>query len=87
MSIQPKITMIFGNIDAIKQAISGNLGISLLPYSALAFELKLRLIKELHIKGKSWSYPYSLIYNKNKYLSPASKKLIALVEKRMFHQE
>ncbi|ATW27242.1 LysR family transcriptional regulator [Candidatus Formimonas warabiya] len=84
MKIPSRIAMKFGGIDAIKQAISADLGISLLPYSAVSFELKSGLIKELRIRGKSWSYPYSLIYHKNKYLSPAVKKLMEMVRTRMY---
>jgi hypothetical protein len=45
--------------------------------------MQLGLIKELRLACKSWSYPYSLIFNKDKYLSPAVKKLMNLVRLRM----
>ncbi|MGI6686314.1 MAG: LysR substrate-binding domain-containing protein [Bacillota bacterium] len=83
LGISPNITMTFGGTDAIKQAVAANLGISLLPYSAVSLELKLGIIKELHLKDKSWLYPYSLIYNKSKYLSPATQKMLQLVRNRM----
>jgi DNA-binding transcriptional LysR family regulator len=79
MHFPSEITMTFGNIDAIKQAVSANLGVSLIPFSAVSFELKIGVIKELKIKNKSWSYPHNLIYNKNKYLSPAARKLMDMV--------
>jgi DNA-binding transcriptional LysR family regulator len=82
MNFPAKITMTFGNIDAIKQAVAANLGVSLIPLSAVSFELNIGLIKELKIKNKSWSYPQNLIYNKNKYLSPAARKLMGLVRSR-----
>ncbi|MGE5632185.1 MAG: LysR family transcriptional regulator [Caulobacteraceae bacterium] len=82
MKFPAKITMTFGNIDAIKQAVAANLGVSLIPLSAVSFELKIGLIKELKIKGKSWSYPQNLIYNKNRYLSPAARKLIDLIRSK-----
>jgi DNA-binding transcriptional LysR family regulator len=72
----------FNSIDAIKQAVAANLGVSLIPLSAVSFELKIGLIKELKIKGKSWSYPQNLIYNENRYLSPAAKKLIELIRSK-----
>lgn len=82
MHFPTKIAMTFGNIDAIKQAVAANLGVSLIPLSAVSFELSMGLIKELKIKNRSWSYPQSLIYNKDKYLSPAAKKLIDLVRSK-----
>jgi DNA-binding transcriptional LysR family regulator len=78
-----KITMTFGHIDAVKQAVAANLGISPIPYSAVAMEIGMGLIKELKIRDKEWTYPYSLIYNKNKYLSPAAKELIGMIRNRI----
>lgn len=74
-----QIRLTLGNIDAIKQAVIANLGISLIPKSAIMLELKLGIIKELKYSGNQLFYPYSLIYNKNKYLSLASHKLIESV--------
>jgi DNA-binding transcriptional LysR family regulator len=79
MNFPSEITMTFGNIDAIKQAVSANLGVSLIPLSAVSFELKIGIIKELKIKNKGWSYPHNLIYNKNRYLSPAARILMDMV--------
>ncbi len=84
MNIPSEITMTFGNIDAIKQAVAANLGVALIPLSSITFELRLGIIKELKIKSKSWTYPYSLIYNNNRYLSPAVKKLIELVREHIY---
>ena len=82
-----KITMNLGHIDAIKQAVIANLGVSLIPLAAIALELNIGLIREIRLKGKKLVYPYSLIYNKNKYLSPAALELIKLVKSRMKTQE
>lgn len=78
-----KINMNLGHIDAIKQAVIANLGVSLIPFSAIALEMSIGLIRELRLKDQNLVYPYSLIYNKNKYLSPATKELIKLVKDRM----
>jgi DNA-binding transcriptional LysR family regulator len=77
------ISMTLGNIEAIKQAVSANLGISAIPRSALSNELEYGNLKEVKIKGRSWEYPYNLIYFKNKHLSSASVKLMELVRMRM----
>ncbi|MDF2614023.1 MAG: transcriptional regulator, LysR family [Clostridia bacterium] len=78
-----KIVMNFGHIDAIKQAVIANLGVSLIPLSAIQLELKMGLIKELRLNNKTLVYPYSLIYNKNKYLSPATLEMIKMVRDMM----
>ena len=79
INIPEKITMCLGNIDAIKRAVSSNLGVSLIPYVAVKFELQFGLLKLLNLPVQTPGYPYSLIYNKNKSLSPTSKKFIELV--------
>lgn len=84
MNIPSEITMTFGNIDAIKQAVAANLGVALIPQTSITFELKLGIIKELRIRDRNWTYPYSLIYNNNHYLSPAVKKLIELVRDSVY---
>jgi DNA-binding transcriptional LysR family regulator len=75
--------MTLGSIDAIKQSVAADLGISAIPRSAIATELKYGLLKQLRVKDKQWLYPYNLIYHKNRYLSPAVCKLIELVRLRM----
>lgn len=77
------ITMTLGNIEAIKQAVSANLGISAIPGSAMRIELKYGLLKQLNINGKKWSYPYNLIYYKNRQLTYGTVKLIELIRKRI----
>jgi DNA-binding transcriptional LysR family regulator len=76
LDIPQNINMYLGNIDAIKRAVISNLGISLIPYVAVRYELKFHLLKKLNFTSSQLSYPYSLIYNKNKALSATSKKFI-----------
>lgn len=78
--ISENISMYLGSIDAIKYAIYADLGISIMPYYAVKFEIEMGLLKELNIKSKDFSYPYSLIYNKNKYLSTATLKFIEILK-------
>jgi len=80
MGIENRISYILGNISSIKQAIEANMGISLIPKSAAALELKLGMICELKQKNSSYVYMYSLISNKNKYISPAGKLLMELIQ-------
>lgn len=74
-----EISMTFNNIDAIKQAVEADLGVSLIPFSAVRNELNLGLIREIFLGDASWSYPQSLIYNKHRHQSPASLKMMEIV--------
>lgn len=78
--INGRITYSLGNISAIKQAVAANLGISLIPYSAVTQELINGSIIALSVEGSRLEYPYNLIVNKDKYQSPAAKKLMAFIE-------
>lgn len=79
IGVRSKITMTVGSIDAIKQAVEAGLGIGPLSKISVESELSYGVISEIKIKGKSWTYPYKMIYNKNKYLTPAAKKLMEMV--------
>jgi len=83
LNIPESINMYLGNIDAIKKAVSSNLGISLIPYVAVKFELQFGLLKILNISEYQPDYPYSLIYNKNKALSATSKKFVEFIQCNM----
>ncbi|MHC1747639.1 MAG: LysR family transcriptional regulator [Cellulosilyticaceae bacterium] len=78
--LKGSISMRLGSIDAIKQAVAANLGISLIPFSAVSLELKTNQIKEIKLKNVSYVYPYNLIHHKNRYLSPACLKLMAFIK-------
>ncbi len=79
LNIPENISMYFGNIDAIKYAIHADLGISIVPYYAVKSEIKAGFLKELKLKDVNVTYPYSLIYNTNKYLSVTAKKFIEVL--------
>ena len=80
MGIPENVVMSLGNIDAIKKAVAANLGVSLIPYCAVKFELQFGILQQLNVPNLNIKYPYSLIYNKNKTLSAASKKFIDFIK-------
>lgn len=80
LNLEENITMSLGSIDAIKQAVAADLGVALIPYSAVAVELKIGLLHELKVQNTHWLYPYSLIFNKSKFLSPATLILMEMVK-------
>jgi DNA-binding transcriptional LysR family regulator len=74
------VTMYLGSIDAIKHAVSANLGISIMPYFAVKAELDLGMLKELKIKNFDYDYPYHLIYNKKKNNSLTAQTFIEILK-------
>jgi len=87
MNLKTKISMTFGSVDAVKQAVAAGLGISPLTYCSVATELELGLLSEFKIKGMEWSYPYNLIYIKNKYITPAARKLMEMIREKLGRKE
>lgn len=85
LGLQKPIYMTLGNIDAIKQAVMVDLGITAIPRSAIASELRFGQLKEIKLRNwsQSWIYPYNLIYHKNKHITIAAKKLIELIRLRV----
>jgi DNA-binding transcriptional LysR family regulator len=78
-NLPEKVSITLGNIDAIKQAVIAGIGVSLVPYVSAALELKTGVFVKLDFEGKKLMYPYSLVYNRNKYLSPPAEKFIELL--------
>lgn len=78
-----EIELALGSMDAVKQSVSANLGISAIPKSCIKYELELGLLKELRFSGKKWFYPYRLTFHKNKSMSPSMLRLISLIKLRM----
>ena len=72
--------MYLGSIDAIKHAVNVNLGISIMPYYAVKFEIEMGILKELNMGHGNFDYPYNLIYNKKKYLSLTTQKFIEILK-------
>ncbi len=83
LHLEENIAMTLGSIDAIKQAVAADLGLAFIPYSAALMELQLGLLIQLEVKNMHWVYPYNLIYNKSKFLSPATLRLIEMVKEHL----
>ncbi len=78
--IPENVSMYLGSIDAIKHAVMANLGISIMPYYAVKFEIEMGLVKEIDIGRGIFAYPYNLIYNRNKSLSLTAQKFVELLK-------
>jgi len=80
-NITENVSMFLGSTDAIKNAVYANLGISILPYYAVKFEVEMGFLRVLKLKEITYDYPYNLIYNKNKNVSLTAQKFIEVLNK------
>lgn len=80
------ISMHLGNIEAMKQAVEAELGLAFIPKTAVHYELKVGLLKEIKIPNATFFYPQSLLYNKARYLSPAAKLLKQMVQDQLYDE-
>lgn len=69
--VAPRINMMIGSIDAMKNAVKADIGIALLPVAAVKNDLKAGSLVKLDVGIPEMDYPYSLIYNKDKVLNAA----------------
>jgi len=86
MNLPTKIMMTLGSLEAVKQATAARLGVSPMPSSSITLELELGLLSEFKIKDKEWYFPFNLIYRKNRYMTPAARKLMEMVRTRLGNQ-
>ncbi|NQZ77174.1 MAG: LysR family transcriptional regulator [Ekhidna sp.] len=77
--IKPKKTMELMSNEAVKQAVSAGLGISIMPLIGLRNELKVGSLKVLEVKGLPIVTKWNLIYPKGKRLSPAAEELLLFI--------
>ncbi len=79
LHIPMTVSMTLGSVDAIKHAVIANLGISMLPLSAVRQDLHLGLLKTMKVENVKWKYAYNLVYPKDKELTLPAKKMIQII--------
>jgi DNA-binding transcriptional LysR family regulator len=77
------ISMMLGNISAIKHAVAANLGISIVPLSSVKHDLENGMVKKISVKDKLWNYPFYLVYYRDKKFNLSSKLLIKTIEEKI----
>ena len=78
--VRPVTTMEFGSIEAIKQCVMANLGITLLPEIAVCAEINQGRLVALPWFEPNFHMYTRLLWHKDKWLSPALKEFIHLSE-------
>lgn len=75
-SITPRSTLEFSTIEAIKQCVVSELGISLLPVMCVKDLIKDNKVKIIESEDKEIKFLIQLAYHKNKWLSPLLKEFM-----------
>lgn len=66
LGIPENIVLSLGNIDAIKNAVQAGIGLSLIPAVSVREEVQAGTLAVLPVQAGSLTYPYSLIYSRNR---------------------
>ena len=84
-NIPEKVSLSLGNIDGIKHAVIADIGVSFVPEVSVRQELRAGLLVNLPLAAgiEQPCYPYSLIYNIKRYLSPPAERFIELLREHM----
>ena len=68
------------NIETVKRAVEIELGISVIPQSTVATEVRNGTLSQVEIAGADFARPVSAILKKSKVLSPAMKQFISILK-------
>ncbi|AGB41601.1 transcriptional regulator [Halobacteroides halobius DSM 5150] len=77
-----KIKHVLNNIEAIKKAVSANIGISVLPKIAIQEEIDAGELVTAKIKDINFIRKFSLIHHQDKYKSKLFKKFISYLKEK-----
>ncbi|MBL9128341.1 MAG: LysR family transcriptional regulator [Verrucomicrobiales bacterium] len=68
------------NIETVKRAVEIELGVSVIPQSTVAQEVRNGTLAQVEIAGADFARPVSAILKKSKVLSPAMKQFISILK-------
>ncbi|MCM0650939.1 LysR family transcriptional regulator [Clostridium swellfunianum] len=78
-----KTSMTLGNITAINNAVAANLGISLVPFTSAKHHLEKGMVKKISVENKIWTYPFYIVYYRDKILNLPTKLLIKTIGEKI----
>ncbi|MHB8520147.1 MAG: LysR family transcriptional regulator [Limisphaerales bacterium] len=78
--VQVKNAMEFDNIETVKRGVEIDAGVAIVPLSTVTQEVAHRTLVQLGIDDADVHRPVVAIYKKNKTLSPAIKKFLAVLK-------
>lgn len=71
--------MEFDNIETIKRSVEVGVGLSILPETAIASEVKTRLLAALDFREGTFTRPIGIIHRKGKIFSPAAGEFVRML--------
>lgn len=80
MGISPRITMELGSNQAVKLAAESGVGVGVVSRFGIGAEVKAGLLKALQVKDWECIRPLTLVYLKEKRLSPAQNAFLEILE-------
>ncbi len=72
--------MQFDNIETVKRAVEIDSGVAIVPQETIGEEISTGTLAAVELEGGAYVRPLGVLYKKNKVLSPAIKKFIALLK-------
>lgn len=73
------IVGVYNNAESIKNAVSKGIGLSVMSWMAVQKEVKREELSIIEIKERSFKRKFSMIYHKNKYISPILQRFMGLL--------
>ena len=70
----------FDNVETVKRAVEIDYGVAIVPETTIRQEVANQTLVALHFEEGDFPRPLALIHTRSKVLSPAMKKLIALLK-------
>ncbi len=80
-NVRVEVVMEFDNVETIKQAISINAGLSILPQPAVLNEIGMRTLVRLPVSLAGLVRPVGIIHRRGRRLPPAVARFIELLQK------
>ncbi len=81
IDIFPKRTLEFSSIEAVKQCVAGNLGVSLLPYFCVEDLIKSKKVRVIQGSCDKIKFLTQVSYHKNKWISPLLSEFMRYITK------
>lgn len=78
-NIRPRVVMQFGSTEAIKQAVSANVGVSIVSLAALSAEVTAGRLVTLRLSGATLQRAFHLVKRRSEHPSPIMKAFLQLL--------
>lgn len=77
--VKVQSAMEFDNIETVKRAVEIDIGVAIVPQPTVAQEVSRHVLAEVKLEGKDFFRPLAAIYKKNRVLSPALRRFLAVL--------